>query len=223
MDKINNRVIFGNQQKTYVSLSLTLVEQCSIMSIVKTIGDDMKVIVERTKCWDGTASMKVVHNDGGRASEGWKGNVGDCVVRSIAIATETPYQQVYDALFEMNAAFMESSRSKIAKRMRAKGATPRNGNFKHVYRPYLESLGWEWIPTMKIGSGCKVHLCEGELPAGRIIARVSKHLCAVIDGVIHDTFDPQWATIVVKDGKERIAHRCVYGYFRKREHEAKAA
>jgi hypothetical protein len=46
------------------------------------------------------------------------------------------------------------------------------------------------------------HLREGELPGGRIIVRISKHVCAVIDGVIHDTHDPQ------RDG-----NRCCYGYY----------
>jgi hypothetical protein len=57
---------------------------------------------------------------------------------------------------------------------------------------------------MKIGSGCRVHLADGELPMGWLIVRCSRHLTAVIDGVIHDTHDPQ------RGGK-----RCVYGYFSK--------
>jgi hypothetical protein len=43
---------------------------------------------------------------------------------------------------------------------------------------------------MAIGSGCKVHLRDGELPRGRLIVNVSKHMVAVIEGVIHDTHDP---------------------------------
>jgi hypothetical protein len=75
----------------------------------------------------------------------------------------------------------------------------------------------KWIPTMQIGSGCKVHLIDGELPMGKIICRLSKHLTVVIDGVIHDTFDPQreigWVN--VKDGIETTgtSYRCVYGYY----------
>jgi hypothetical protein len=42
-----------------------------------------------------------------------------------------------------------------------------------------------------------------ELPAGRLIVSVSKHLVAVIDGVAHDTHDPS-----------RGGTRCVYGYYR---------
>jgi hypothetical protein len=60
------------------------------------------------------------------------------------------------------------------------------------------------VPTMQIGSGCRVHLRADELPAGRIICQVSRHLCAVIDGVVYDTHDP------TRDGT-----RCVYGYWHK--------
>jgi len=45
---------------------------------------------------------------------------------------------------------------------------------------------------MAIGSRCKVHLADGELPPGRLVVSVSKHYAAVIDGVIHDTHDPAW-------------------------------
>jgi hypothetical protein len=44
---------------------------------------------------------------------------------------------------------------------------------------------------------------NGELPIGRLIVSVSKHLVAVVDGVIHDTHDPS-----------RAGTRCVYGYWR---------
>lgn len=154
---------------------------------------------------DGTlveTPIEWVFDDGGRADAGYKGFTGDCVIRSIAIATETPYKEVYDAIH------------KIAKDKPLKGqksASPRNGVFRPHYEAYLKTLGWEWIPTMKIGQGCKVHLRASELPSGRLIASVTKHLCAVIDGVIHDTHDPS------RDGK-----RCVYGVYVPREDAAKA-
>ena len=44
--------------------------------------------------------MQFVYNDGGRAAAGYIGSAGDCVTRAIAIATELPYQTVYDALFD---------------------------------------------------------------------------------------------------------------------------
>jgi hypothetical protein len=49
---------------------------------------------------------------------------------------------------------------------------------------------------------------------GRIVVSLSRHYSAVIDGVVHDTYNPQRATIVQEEGGQRIAHRCVYGYWK---------
>ena len=140
--------------------------------------------------------MELKKTDGGRAAAGYQGETGDCVVRAIAVALEKPYQEVYDAL----AALMSQER------LKRKRGSPRNGVPRSTYERYLKSNGWEFVPTMAIGSGCKVHLKAEELPKGRIICRVSKHLVAVIDGVMHDSHDPS-----------RGGTRCVYGYYRKRE------
>ena len=143
--------------------------------------------------------MQWVMDDGGRAAAGYKGKTGDCVCRAIAIATERPYKEVYDLI---NAFAKEE---KITKRKRGKSSA-RNGVYKDVRRQIMEHLGWTWVPTMKIGEGCTVHLRAEELPKGRLIVSVSKHLCAVIDGVLHDTYDCS------RDGT-----RCVYGYYYKEE------
>lgn len=161
--------------------------------------------------------MEFVHDDGGRAEAGYKGSANDCVCRAIAIVTEKPYLEVYDALFSGIIEYTGAHRDRAARRMKCgkgrRGTTPRNGVSSKVYRAYLESLGWKWFPTMGIGTGCQVHLADGELPSGRLVVRLSKHLTAVIDGVIHDTYDPQRCTILCENGVQRIAHRCVYGYF----------
>jgi hypothetical protein len=142
-------------------------------------------------------------DDGGRKAAGYKGKTADCVTRAISIATGLPYQQVYDELFARNRAYAAAHRGRVAERIaRSGGATPRNGVFKAVSRLYLRDLGWIWHPTMQIGSGCKVHLRRDELPPGRLIVQVSKHLVAVIDGVIHDTHNCS-----------RRGTRCVYGYW----------
>ena len=46
--------------------------------------------------------MNFVQNDGGRSEAGYKGYAGDCVCRSICIATGKPYKEVYSFLAEMN-------------------------------------------------------------------------------------------------------------------------
>jgi hypothetical protein len=110
-----------------------------------------------------------------------------------------PYQEVYDALNRLALSERIGTRKK-------KTSDSRTGVFRVSYQRYLESLGWQWNSTMTIGSGCRVHLRSAELPDGRLVVRLSKHLTAVIDGVIHDTHDCS-----------RQGRRCVYGYFSKPE------
>lgn len=166
---------------------------------------------EAEENWDGTTSMAVVFDDGGRSTAGYRGRAGDCVARAIAIASRRPYHEVYDAL----AAGTGAQRTT---RGAAKGRSARNGinTGRKWFKDYMASLGFRWTPTMKIGSGCTVHLLAGELPMGRLVVAVSKHYTTLIDGVIHDTHDPQRATIWYRTGTtepQRMSHRCVYGYW----------
>ena len=131
--------------------------------------------------------MKYVYDDGGRSKYFQASNVGDCAVRAIAIATGKDYLDVYNDLKKLN-----------------NGKSCRNGTPKKVDKLYLKKLGWEWTPTMKIGSGCQTHLDDNELPMGTLIVQVSKHLVCVKDGVIYDTHDCS-----------RGGTRCVYGYWSK--------
>ena len=142
------------------------------------------------------------NNDGGREKAGYKGSTGDCVTRSIAIASGLPYQKVYDDLYKLSTNWRLNSNSRYANVAKPQNDSPRTGVIKDVYDSYIKSLGFKWIPTMKIGQGCKVHLRKDELPQGKLIVRVSKHITSVIDGVINDTYDPS-----------RNATRCVYGYY----------
>lgn len=138
-----------------------------------------------------------VFNDGGRQAAGYTGGAGDCVVRAVAIAAELPYRMVYDDLF-----ILQRERRPRKNERQQSNRSPRDGVFKDITRQYLAGLGWEWTPTMHIGSGTTVHLAEGELPGGRLVAQCSKHVVAVVDGVVHDTHDP------TRDGT-----RAVYGYW----------
>jgi hypothetical protein len=139
--------------------------------------------------------MEFIFHDGGRGAAGFKGKTGDCVTRSIAIATNKPYQEVYDALNRLAQA------ERISKRKKRRSSS-RTGVYRQTYQRYLESLGWQWTSTMSIGSGCRVHLRASELPPGPLIVKVSRHLTAMIDGVLYDTHNCS-----------RGGTRCVYGYF----------
>jgi hypothetical protein len=133
------------------------------------------------------------YNDGGRAASGFKGEADDCVVRAVAIAADLAYRDVYDALNDL------TRDARIAgRRHGARTGIPRN-----VYQLYLENHGFVWYPIMGIGTGTTVHLRDGEIPTeGRHVARLSKHLCAIVDGVVLDTHDPS-----------RNGTRAVYGLF----------
>ena len=171
--------------------------------------------------------MKWKFNDGGRSASGRKGFTGDCVCRAVAIATGEPYGKVYDLIACGVAAERKTKhRGASGKQTASRGVHVR----RKWFRDYMRSLGFKYTPTMGIGTGCRVHLAEGELPMGRLIVQVSGHYTAVIDGVIHDLFDPQRETHVIEadTGRElrsgewrnvngicRIARRCVYGFWSK--------
>jgi hypothetical protein len=145
-------------------------------------------------------------HDGGRGAAGFKGGAGDCVVRSIAIAASLPYIQVYEDLREANERYAQERDNKLSRHLVRRGSSPRNGNHRNVFHEYILKQGFEWVPTMKVGTGCQVHLRPDELPSGTLIVKVSKHLTTVIDGVIRDTHNPS-----------RGGSRCVYGYYIKKK------
>ena len=137
--------------------------------------------------------MKFNYNDGGRSNY-FKGNVQDCVVRAIAIAEEKDYKEVYDY---------------VNKKLKSYGlpSVRNKGVPKPITRELLAEYGWSYIPVMKIGSGCELHLNEDELEHFKdttIIVQVSKHICCIKNGIIQDTFNCS-----------RNGTRCVYGYYKK--------
>jgi hypothetical protein len=147
---------------------------------------------------NGFAEFK--YNDGGRAAAGYKGETGDCGIRATAIATGMDYKKVYAELFQI---IKKDNVLNLNKKSRKK-MSPQRGIYRETIHKYLSELGWEWKPTMFIGSGCKVHLKANELPTGRIILRLSGHYSCIINGIINDTSDCS-----------REGTRCVYGYWKK--------
>jgi len=132
---------------------------------------------------------KVIITDGGRAQAGFKGVANDCVTRAIAVITGRPYREVYQDLarYEQQVTGVRSAR---------------NGISKKAYKKYLTDQGFTWTPTMQVGQGTTVHLKREELPMGRLVVSVSRHMVAVIDGVVYDNHD-----------STRGGSRAVYGYW----------
>ena len=147
--------------------------------------------------------LHIQQHDGGRAEAGYKGSTGDCVTRAISIASGKPYQTVYDELAILSKAYMEK------KRKRRRGvSSPRLGVHKEVYHAYLLSQGFKWHPVMGIGTGCSMTLSGWIVNAyfkkGSYILSLSKHLTAIVDGIVLDNHDPS-----------REGTRCIYGYYSK--------
>lgn len=121
-----------------------------------------------------------VYDDGGRLAAGLHGQGNDCAVRAIAIATGGSYLAIYNDL------------------------APHIGVYRQVWQPYLENLGFVWHIAMEVGHSARVRVRD--LPQGIVVAMLRGHICTIIDGVVHDTFDH------TKDGAA-----VVYGYMTRRE------
>ena len=140
------------------------------------------------------------YNDGGRAAAGFSGTTGDCVTRAISIASGKPYKEVYERLAEGN---FKQRRSKHDSGKRKKTAAEGINTDRKWFKDYMAEIGFEWFPCMSIGTGCKVHVNADELPQGNLVLSLSRHMTAVIDGVLYDNHDCS------RDGT-----RCVYGYWK---------
>lgn len=112
--------------------------------------------------------MKWIYNDGGRSKYYKATNVRDCVCRAIAIANNEDYKIVYNTLKKYN-----------------HGESPRNGMYESVYSKLLKAWGWKQIKCEKKN----IHLNENEIPDGIIICKIDRHLVAVKDKIIYDTWD----------------------------------
>jgi len=180
--------------------------------------DDMREFSGRARLAElasGEDRARWVYNDGGRAAAGFLGKTGDCFTRAVAIASCRSYQEVYTFVNRVakeikehgDAAITHNQRSAQKKimrdrlRYRSMGAA-RRGVAKPAYDEVMHRMGWVWTATMAWGTGCKTHLKSEDLPSGCLVCRVTKHMVAVIDGILHDTYDAS-----------RGGTRCVYGYF----------
>ena len=145
-----------------------------------------------------TNTMRYEYSDGGRKAAGFKGDASDCGVRALAIATGISYLEARALIGAQAAHEVQAGRGRLAQRP----SSANSGVWVETFHAVMAKLGWRWVPTMAIGSGCTTHLVASELPAGRLIVRLSRHYAAVVDGVVLDTYDPR-----------RNGARCVYGYW----------
>lgn len=121
-------------------------------------------------------AIQWIVTDGGRADSGYRGSADDCVVRAIAIADGRSYQQVYDEM----AVLMKRKTKKVS---------ARDGVPTLVWEAYLRGLGYRRVDTFAPGKP-KMKMRAEDMPAGAtIICHMRGHLAAVVDQVLHDTYD----------------------------------
>ena len=123
------------------------------------------------------------HTDGGRAEAGYgvKVDAGDCTVRAIALALDKPYEEAMQLC-------------------KSYGWTRAGRLSKAGIDKLLSDCGWQWAPYNAAKGEARVKLHT--LSHRRCIARVSKHIVAVVDNCILDNHDPRRAD---------TGGRCVYG------------
>lgn len=123
--------------------------------------------------------------DGGRLAAGFKGDSGDCGLRSICNALDLDYS---------------TTRKEF---MALKGGSVFKGVYKSEMDRFLAEKGWSWKVTCSPQIKSRTKLNADDLPAtGTYILRLSKHFTCLRDGIILDTHNP-----------DRDGSRMVYGYW----------
>jgi hypothetical protein len=186
--RARNMILLTASASAIAEKLLEMEDQIKLALVVRFLKD-------RLEPTDGRC--RFVKDDGGRRhsglarSAGRKDKVGDCVARAIAIATGIPYAEVHKELTvrKVRHIYAGGDNDRADKWIRRRGGVrrfdPDHGVRDEAYGPYLEELGWSFTST----KGKKVRLRADELPKGRLIVSTGGHLVAVIDHVIHDTFD----------------------------------
>lgn len=114
-----------------------------------------------------------VFDDGGREAAGYRGLAGDCVARALAILTGGDYREIYR---ELAAANKKAGEKRSA----------RNGVHRDVYAPVFEARGLVKVPFT---SGPRPTLTEAHRTHGNLIFSTARHVAAIVDGCLRDTWD----------------------------------
>ena len=129
------------------------------------------------------------YDDGGRAVAGYRGKTGDCVVRAIAICARQEYRAVYATMAEhMKANGYAASGNAYATRERNRKAPRRRGQLsaRRVQDRVLEAYGFGRVG---LPAGERPTFTEAHRLYGNCVVGTTKHVAAIVDGALRDTFD----------------------------------
>jgi hypothetical protein len=162
--------------------------------------------------------MQFQKNDGGRAAAGYKASTDDSLVRAIVIASQRPYEEIYDRL-------AEDSKTQRPAWAQLKGDKPTSKIFVNAnhkwFKDYMRELGFDSVSLNNIPGGShNFYLKDGGFPMGRLVVRLGGHYAAVIDGVLHDTYDSSAPSFTYSDNNGVIvSEECqirVFGFWKLR-------
>ena len=145
------------------------------------------------------------YDDGGRATVGYRGKTGDCVVRAIAICTGEDYRAVYLTMAEhMKRNGYAASGNAYATRERNRKAPRSKGQIaaRRVQDRVLEAYGFRKV---RLPTGARPTFTEAHHQFGDCVVGTTKHVAAIVDGALRDTFDGrtyEWAKPWTESGVE---------------------
>jgi hypothetical protein len=122
--------------------------------------------------------MDWIYDDGGSGT----GDHNDCVTRSISIAAQLPYAGVYERVSDLAANHVYEDGTDYEDHCGLFSGPDMIGAVPSAaVESYLTELGFVWH---RCGLG------DPPLPTtGRLIVEMPAHYTAIIDGVVHDTWD----------------------------------
>jgi len=120
------------------------------------------------------------HCDGGRKAAGFKMTKAyrsDCVVRSITIVSEKPYEEVFNEMMQLGIKM---------------GGLP---NIKPIYSKYLKNLGFEKMRCPRDENGKLIKLRDWFNAPERAVVLNSRHLTAVVRNEVRDIWDCRYRPV----------------------------
>lgn len=145
---------------------------------------------------------KVFFSDGGRKAAGYKGRVNDCVIRAIAIATESDYKFIYKSIHDLQKNFPYSLEHHPDLFTKIKERSPRFGVRQAVWRPFAESMGFKCYPILKTKSDppITINTNNGQIPTNKnVLLQFDEHIAAFVDGVLHDNTGDKYLDEPIED------------------------
>ena len=128
--------------------------------------------------------MRKVITDGGKKASGFSQESKDCTVRALSICCAVSYEEAHAALASEGRRTARPCTTSVLLRAvnKFKHAEPLTvpRELKNIYLPdgfYVQ----RWL-------GCNIKTFVQNLGPGRYLISIKKHVFAVIDGVIYDSF-----------------------------------